>query len=77
MVAVTYRTYCTMHKVDIIVSAEIPGSVHVIALDPAGIEVPVTPELWADSYVSAMCRDIQGIGEGPIYPCMKVWRLSS
>eukprot|EP00189_Rhodosorus_marinus_P013244 CAMPEP_0184747082 /NCGR_PEP_ID=MMETSP0315-20130426/9478_1 /TAXON_ID=101924 /ORGANISM="Rhodosorus marinus, Strain UTEX LB 2760" /LENGTH=746 /DNA_ID=CAMNT_0027219845 /DNA_START=167 /DNA_END=2407 /DNA_ORIENTATION=+ len=72
---VWYRSYCILNKLDIVVTADIPGSVAVCGLNADGNEVEVTQDMWKDSFLSAACRHIRRVGDAPIYPCMKVYDL--
>lgn len=73
----TFVAYNIMSKADAVVHVDFPGSTSVIATAPDGREVPLTDTFWAELLVSSVVRDYLGVGETPLYPCLRVISAST
>lgn len=73
----TFMAYNVMSKADVIVHVNFPGSTSVVAIAPDGREVPLSDMFWAELLVSSVMRDIVGVGEVPLYPCLRVISAST
>lgn len=68
----TFLSYNFIAKADAIVHVDFPGSTTATAVDSEGRDIVLSDEFWSELLVSSVVRDIAGVGEQPLYSCLRV-----
>lgn len=68
----TFMSYNFIAKADVIVHVDFPGSTTATAVEADGRAVEMSDLFWKELLVSSAVRDMVGIGEEPLYPCLRV-----